>query len=201
VLTKKNEATTYQCHHCRSHIGVSMRKNVMCSSTTASSKIFSRLVKKHLMATFKTLDCKGVLLSPGWADMRAALREPGFEFKEDLVSASKAAVAGGYTIVACLPSTLPAIQTKADVEFIYRKAEPLPVHILPYGSLSKNREGNDMNELYDMYKAGAVAFTDANKPVEDAGLMLRSLMYSKLFNGLILSHADDTSLSTWRQNA
>jgi len=151
--------------------------------------------KKAFGGTMKTLDCKGAYLSPGWADMRAALREPGFEFKEDLTSAAKAAVAGGYTIVACLPSTLPAIQTKADVEFIYRKAESLPVHILPYGSLSKNREGKDMNELYDMHKAGAVAFTDANKPVEDAGLMLRSLMYSKLFDGLILSHADDTSLS------
>jgi dihydroorotase len=151
--------------------------------------------KKAFDGNIKSLDCKGAILSPGWADMRAALREPGFEFKEDLVSASKAAVAGGYTIVACLPSTLPAIQTKADIEFIYRKAEPLPVHILPYGSLSKNREGDDLNELYDMHKAGAVAFTDANKPVEDAGLMLRSLMYSKIFNGLILSHADDTSLS------
>jgi dihydroorotase len=151
--------------------------------------------KKAFGGNFKTLDCKGAIVSPGWADMRAALREPGHEYKEDLASAAKAAVAGGYTIVACLPSTSPAIQTKADIEFIYRRAEALPVHILPYGALSKNREGNDLNELFDMHKAGAAGFTDANKAVDDSGLMLRSLMYSNIFNGLILSHADDSSLS------
>src|SRR6185369_3386612 len=71
----------------------------------------------------KTFDAKGVNISPGWFDMRAALREPGHEFKEDLVSASQTAVAGGFTSIACLPITLPPIQNKADVEFIYRKAE------------------------------------------------------------------------------
>lgn len=151
--------------------------------------------KKAFPTTLKTFDCKGASVSPGWADMRAALREPGFEYKEDLASAARAAVAGGYTIITCLPSTQPTLQTKADIEFVYRKAESLPVHILPYGALSKNREGVDMNELYDMFQAGAVAFTDANKPVSDAGLMLRALQYSNIFGGLVMSHADDTSLS------
>lgn len=152
--------------------------------------------KKAFSSSVKSFDCKGASVSPGWADMRAALREPGYEFKEDLASAAKAAIAGGYTLITCLPSTQPAIQTKADIEFVYRKAESLPVHILPYGALSKNRDGVDMNELYDMFKAGAVAFTDANKPVSDAGLMLRALQYSKIFNGLVMTHADDTSLSS-----
>ncbi|MES2778773.1 MAG: dihydroorotase [Bacteroidota bacterium] len=152
--------------------------------------------KKAFPSTLKSFDCKGASVSPGWADMRAALREPGFEFKEDLASAAQTAVAGGYTIITCLPSTQPPIQSKADIEFVYRKAESLPVHILPYGALSKNRDGVDMNELYDMHKAGAVAFTDANKPVSDAGLMLRALQYSNIFGGLVMSHPDDTSLST-----
>jgi dihydroorotase len=151
--------------------------------------------KKAFPTSLKSFDCKGAFVSAGFADMRAALREPGFEFKEDLVSASKAAVAGGYTIVACLPNTEPVLQHKSDIEFVYRKAEPLPIHILPYGALSKNRKGEDLNEIYDLHKAGAVAFTDANKPVSDAGLMLRALLYSKIFGGLILSHADDESLS------
>jgi dihydroorotase len=151
--------------------------------------------KKAFPIISKTFDCKGASLSPGWADMRAALREPGFEFKEDLDSAAKAAVAGGYTHITCLPSTQPTLQTKADIEFVYRKAENLPVYILPYGALSKNREGLDMNELYDMHKAGAVAYTDANKPITDSGLMLRALQYSKIFGGLVMSHADDVSLS------
>ena len=151
--------------------------------------------KKAFPTSLKSFDCKGSFVSAGFADMRAALREPGFEFKEDLVSASKAAVAGGYTIVACLPNTEPVLQHKADIEFVYRKADALPIHILPYGALSKNSKGEDMNELYDMHQAGAIAFTDANKPMRDAGLMLRALLYSKIFGGLVLSHADDISIS------
>jgi dihydroorotase len=151
--------------------------------------------KKAFSGSVKTFDCKGACLSPGFADLRAALREPGFEYKEDLKSAADAAVAGGYTVVACLPNTEPVIQHKSDIEFIYRKAESLPVHILPYGALSKNRKGEDLNELFDLHKAGAFAFTDANRPVEDAGLMLRALLYAKIFGGLVVSHADETSLS------
>jgi dihydroorotase len=151
--------------------------------------------KKAFATSLKTIDCKGAFLSAGFADMRAALREPGFEYKEDLKSAAQAAIAGGYTIVACLPNTEPVLQHKSDIEFVYRKAEPLPIHILPYGALSKNRKGEDLNELFDLHKAGAVAFTDANKPISDAGLMLRALMYSKIFGGLVMSHADDVSLS------
>lgn len=151
--------------------------------------------KKAFSSAAKTVDCKGAYISPGFADMRASLREPGMEYKETLESGAKCAVAGGYTIVACLPNTQPALQHKADIEYIYRKAEHLPVHLLPYGALSKNREGKDLNELYDMHLAGAIGFTDANKPISDAGLMLRSLQYSRIFDGLILSHADDASLN------
>lgn len=151
--------------------------------------------KKAFANHSKVFDCKGAFVSVGFADMRAALREPGFEFKEDLKSASNAAIAGGYTIVTCLPDTEPTLQHKSDIEFIYRKAESLPIHILPYGALSKNRKGADINELYDLHKAGAMAFTDANNPIEDAGLMLRCLLYSKIFGGLVLSHPHIQSLS------
>ncbi len=151
--------------------------------------------KKAFSEVSKTLDCKGAMVSPGFADMRASLREPGFEFKEDMASAAAAAVAGGYTIVTCLPNTDPTLQHKADMEFVYRRAEALPVHLLPYGALSKNRKGTEMNELFDMHKAGAAGFTDGNKPVYDAGLMLRALQYCTIFGGLVLSHAEDASLS------
>lgn len=151
--------------------------------------------KKAFASVSKTFDCKGAMVSVGFADMRASLREPGFEYKEDMASAAAAAVAGGYTIVTCLPNTDPTLQHKADMEFVYRRAEALPIHLLPYGALSKNRKGDEMNELYDMHKAGSVGFTDGNKPITDAGLMLRALQYSTIFGGLVLSHAEDTSLS------
>lgn len=143
----------------------------------------------------KTFDAKGACISPGWFDMRAALREPGHEFKEDLASGAQAAAAGGFTSVACLPTTQPAIQSKADIEFIYRRAEALPIHIFPYGAITKDREGKDMNELYDMHQAGAVGFTDGNRSIAHAGVLLRAMMYAKTFSSMLLNHAEDTDLS------
>lgn len=144
----------------------------------------------------KTFDAQGCQVSPGFFDMRATLREPGFEYKEDLSSAAAAAAAGGYTHITALPNTMPVMQTKAAIHFIREKSQPLPVYILPYGAISKNCEGQEMNELYDMHQAGAVAFTDANKSMMHAGVMMRSLLYSNIFGGLIMSHAEDTNLSS-----
>jgi dihydroorotase len=143
----------------------------------------------------KVFDANGAFISPGWFDMRAALREPGYEFKEDLHSAAQAATAGGFTGIACLPDTLPAIQTKSDIEFIYRKAEELPVHIFPYGAITRNRSGEELNELFDMHQAGAIGFTDGNKSIAHAGVMLRALMYGKIFDGLICSHCEDADIA------
>lgn len=143
----------------------------------------------------KTMDGKGLFISPGFTDMRASLREPGYEFKETLVSAAQAAIAGGYTTIACLPDTNPTVQHKADIEFIKRKSEALPVTILPYGAITKNREGKEMNELFDMHEAGAAAFTDGNRTIMQAGVMERALEYSTIFGALIISHAEDASIA------
>ncbi len=143
----------------------------------------------------KTIDAGGATISPGLVDMRAALREPGFEYKEDLQSAAQAAAAGGFTTITALPNTSPVMQTKSDMEFVKQRATSLPVHILPYGALTKNTDGTEMNELFDMHQAGAVAFTDGNKGTMHAGVMMRSLMYSKIFGGLVITHAEDTNLS------
>ncbi|MFI5221897.1 MAG: dihydroorotase family protein [Bacteroidia bacterium] len=151
--------------------------------------------KKSPEASAKNFDAKNIFISPGWFDMRAALREPGFEFKEDLVTAAAAAAAGGFTGLACLPTTFPPIQTKADIEFIRNKSENLPVHIFPLGAISKNLEGKEMNELFDMHLAGAVGFTDGNKTIADAGLMLRVLMYTKVFGSRIFAHCEDPNIS------
>ena len=150
-------------------------------------------------STTKTLDAQGAYLSPGLVDMRAALREPGYEFKEDLISAANAASAGGYTHITALPNTLPVLQHKADLAFIAAKAQNLSVHILPYGAITKDCQGLEMNELYDLHQAGAVAFTDANKSIMHSGVMMRALQYSKIFNGLVITHAEDTNLSAGGQ--
>jgi len=140
-------------------------------------------------------DAKGASISPGWMDMRAALREPGYEYKENLESAADAAQAGGFTSIACLPNTNPPLQTNADIEFIYRKAEKLAVNIYPYGAITKNLNGEDLNEIYDMHNAGAVGFTDGNKSIAHAGVMLRAMMYGNIFGGLMLNHCEDKNIS------
>lgn len=151
--------------------------------------------KQRTSGNVKTWDLTGHFMSPGWFDMRASMREPGLEHKETLVSAAHAAASGGFTTVACLPDTEPALQSKADIEFIFRKAESLPINILPYGAITKNRMGKDLNELYDMHQAGAIGFTDGNRTISDAGIMMRAMQYAADFNGLLLSHALDQSLS------
>lgn len=156
----------------------------------SSKKAFSQKVQK-------TINAKGSWVLPAFTDMRCALRDPGFEYKEDLSSGAMAALAGGFSTLCCLPSTLPPLQSKAEIDYIVNKGKKQPVTILPYGCISYNREGKELSEMYDMHLAGAIGFTDANKPVMSSALMLKALTYAKLFNGLVLSHADDTSLSAF----
>jgi dihydroorotase len=143
----------------------------------------------------KIIEGKGHCLSIGWFDLHVNFREPGHEYKEDLLSGCRAAMAGGFTEVLCMPSTFPPIQSKSEIEMIRTKTRDELVNVHVAGVLSLNREGKDLSEMYDMHTSGALAFTDDKKAVQDSGLMLRALMYAKNFNGLILSYADDKYLS------
>ncbi len=154
----------------------------------SAKKIFSK-------GGIKSLDANGQFISPGWFDMRASLREPGLEYKETLESGAKAAAAGGFTSIACLPDTEPAMQSKADMEYVLRKSDSLPVNILPYGAITKNRAGEELNELFDMHQAGAIAFSDGNKTIAHAGVMMRAMQYAANFGGLLLSHANDPHIA------
>lgn len=151
--------------------------------------------KQPTSVAVKTYHAEGAIICPGLVDMRTSLREPGFEYKENLESAAEAAIAGGFTRITALPDTQPVIQSKAAVEFIHNRSATLPVYILPYAAITKNTEGSEMNELYDLHSAGAVAFSDGNKSIMDSGVMMRTLLYAKLFKGLVLSHANDNNLS------
>lgn len=145
----------------------------------------------------KTIESGNLHVSPGWFDMQANFRDPGFEYKEDLASGMSAAAAGGFTGVAVMPSTHPPVHTKAEVEYIINKTTAItsPVQVHPVGCISHNLEGKDIAEMYDMHRSGAVAFSDDKKPVSNSGLLMRALLYSKNFNGLVISHCDDKSIS------
>lgn len=141
------------------------------------------------------IEGKGHCVSIGWFDMKANFRDPGHEQKEDIFSGMKAAAAGGFTGVAIMPSTHPALQTKADIEYIVNKSRSHLVDVHPVGALSLNRDGKEMTEMFDMKQAGAVAFTDDKRSVMDAGLMMRSLLYAKNIETLIIAFADDRTIS------
>ncbi len=113
-------------------------------------KIAASIDEKEPGKNLQVFDQKGSCISIGWFDMKANFRDPGQELKEDLFSGIKAAIAGGFTGVALMPSTNPAIQLKADVEYIVNKSKNDLVDVYPVGALSVNREGKDLSEMYDM---------------------------------------------------
>lgn len=141
------------------------------------------------------IESGNLCVSPGWLDLQADFCDPGNEQKETIDSGAAAAAAGGYTGVLLMPSTHPPIQTKSEVEYLRRKAQGLAVDIYPAGALSQGLEGKDMAELYDMHVAGAKAFTDGHKPLSNAGLLVRALMYAKNFNGCVMARCDERSIS------
>lgn len=136
-------------------------------------------------------DYSGNCISPGWVDMLAAFGDPGHEYKETIATGTAAAAAGGFTTVCLMPNTEPALHSKAEIEYIINKSAASPVTVLPYGAITKNREGKELTEIYDMHYAGAVGFTDADVAIRDTGIMLRSLQYVKPFNGVIINIPND----------
>lgn len=140
-------------------------------------------------------DAKGQFLSPGFLDINANFGEPGLETKEDMETGCATAAAGGFTAVALMPNTQPPIHSKAEVSYLLNKSQNHLVDILPIGCISHHREGKEMAEMFDMQKSGAIAFSDGNKPVSNAGLMSRALLYTKSFNGLIFSYAEDQDIA------
>lgn len=134
-------------------------------------------------------------LSPGWMDIFAHFGDPGYEFKETLETGAAAAAAGGYTDVMVIPNTNPVTQTKAGVEYIIQKSRNLPVTIHPIGAITKNTEGKELAEMYDMKNSGAVAFSDGLHPVQQSGLLVKALQYTRAFDGVIIQVPDDKSIN------
>ncbi|MGZ5255201.1 MAG: dihydroorotase [Flavitalea sp.] len=137
---------------------------------------------------------ESVSVSPGWVDIFSNFADPGYEFKETLETGANAAAAGGYTNVFVIPNTKPAVDSKAQVEYIRSRSGRLPVNIFPLGSISHNNEGKDLAEMYDMFASGAIAFTDGINPVQSSGILLKALQYVKAFDGVIIQIPDDKSV-------
>jgi len=143
---------------------------------------------------YKEAATGNLCVSPGWVDLFSYFADPGFEHKEDIFSGIKAAASGGFTTVCVMPNTKPALHSKSEIEYVVNKSRGSIVDVKPIGAVSRNCEGSDITEIYDMHQAGAVAFSDGINSSLSAGLMLRSLLYVKPFGGLIISHPDEHSI-------
>ncbi len=134
-------------------------------------------------------------VSIGWFDLNSYLADPGYEQKETIQTGCRAAAAGGFTHICCMPDTNPVIQTKSQIEYVLRQSADEVVSVHPIGAVTHNTEGKDLAEMYDMYKAGAIAFSDGPRASVSAGMVERSLLYVKAFGGLIMNHPEDKSIS------
>ena len=137
----------------------------------------------------------GLCVSPGWVDMFANFADPGYEYKESVESGCATAAAGGFTDVLLIPNTKPSIDSKSQVEYLIQKAMPFIVNIHPIGAVTKNTEGKELAEMYDMKNSGAIAFGDGINCIQSSGLLVKALQYVKAFNGMIIQVPDDKSIN------
>ena len=140
----------------------------------------------------ETVDAAGCLVVPGLVDMHVHLRDPGLEYKEDIVSGTRAAVAGGFTSVACMPNTKPVIDNKAVASYIIAKAKAEGYcNVFPIGTITQGSGGERLAEMGELKEAGCVAVSDDGKPVKSAELMRRALQYARGMGILVAPEQDD----------
>ncbi|HIX49846.1 MAG TPA: dihydroorotase [Candidatus Borkfalkia faecavium] len=166
----------------------------VCDILTEGNKIV-RIAPEIEDAEAETIDAAGLHVFPGLIDMHVHLREPGFEYKEDIASGSAAAVRGGFTQICCMPNTAPVCDNAAVVGYIVargKEAGMCKVH--PIGSITVGEEGKQLSEMGKMKEAGAVAVSDDGRPVSDARMMRLGIEYASDFGLLCLSHCEDKSL-------
>lgn len=144
----------------------------------------------------KIIDCKGKYAMPGLIDLHVHLRDPGLEYKEDIISGSKAAVAGGVTAICPMANTKPVNDNSSITKYMIDKGKELGIcDIFPIGAMTKKMDGEELTEMGDMSAAGAIGFSDDGKPVCDAEVFRRAAEYASQFNSFVISHAEDKSLA------
>ena len=141
------------------------------------------------------IDAGGLVIAPGFIDLHTHLREPGFEDKESIATGTAAGARGGFTTLCCMPNTRPAIDNATVVEFIAGQARAAgPVRVLPFGAVSRGREGLELTDMEEMARAGVVGFTDDGSPVATGRLMQMALLYAGQLGLPVMDHCEDYSI-------
>jgi dihydroorotase len=141
------------------------------------------------------IDASGKYVLPGLVDAHCHLREPGFEYKEDIETGTSSAAMGGFTSIACMPNTNPVIDNESIVKYIINRAKQDGlVNVFPIGAITKGQKGEELAEIGELKFAGAVALSDDGKSVKSSSLMKKALQYASMFDITIISHCEDPDL-------
>lgn len=150
----------------------------------------------HDDGNMRVIDAIDRIVAPGLIDMNVQLREPGFEEDETIATGTAAALSGGFTTIACMPNTDPPTDTRASVEFIELQAARADhCHVKVVACVSKGRDGEQLAEIGSLHHAGAIAFSDGDRPIRNAELMRRALQYCRMFDRPVLSHPESAELT------
>lgn len=143
----------------------------------------------------RVIDCKGMMISPGWCDLNADFCDPGFEHKEDIKTGTEVASRGGFCDVNLTPATSPAIESKSDVEYVLSRAEKtVDLHVS--ASLSEGQKGENLTEILDLHHSGARSFSDGDLPIWNTKLLLKALQYLSKIDRPIFQNARDLHISS-----
>jgi len=150
---------------------------------------------KNAKSEIEEIDAKGVIVAPGLIDMHVHLREPGFSHKETIESGARAAAAGGFTTIVCMPNTSPVPDNPSTIAWIKDRASAIaPVNVLPTGAISKNLAGEELAPIGSLAQAGIVAITDDGHCIQYHEVMRRAVEYARMVGVPILDHCQDYNL-------
>ena len=177
---------------------------IICSNTTLHGEIKDIFIEDGVIKNIsdyldvqadKVIASENLHVSMGWMDVFAQFSDPGFEYRESLESGIAAAAAGGFTNVMIAPNTNPTLSSKTQIEYIVQKSSSYAVTIHPIGSITKNAEGKELTEMYDMHQSGAIAFSDGKNSLQNAGIMIKALQYVLANQSVIIQIPDDKSIA------
>lgn len=171
-----------------------------CSIGIDSGKISAILQHDTLEKAERVIDGEGSYLIPGLIDLHVHFRDPGFEYKEDIISGSKCAAAGGVTSVFCMPNTKPVCDNAETLEYIRKKAENADCRVFQVAAITKGLESRELSDLVGLSKVGAAAFSDDGKPVMTASMLREAMNIARDNDLLIMSHCEEMTLAGGAMN-
>lgn len=142
------------------------------------------------------IDASGMIIAPGLVDIHCHLREPGYEYKEDIKTGTHSAARGGFTSIACMPNTNPVADNVTVIDYIKSRAREVgAVHVFPIGSITRGLKGEEMAPIGELKFSGAVAVSDDGRPVMNANMMKNAMIYADMFDMPVISHCEDLNLA------